>query len=445
MAESKLPEPASLEYLKKLAKDRLRELKAADPAVKLSTAQLGVARQHGFSSWRALKAELDRRQAPALDPFFAACRAGDIATLRALLEQEPALARTRNKAGSTGLHDAIAHPDAVRLLLDHGADPNARDTGDNAYALHFAAANGHLETVRVLVDAGGDVHGFGDVHKGDVIGWVVGDGRQTQRDVVALLVERGARHHIFSAIALGDPDLVRKVVAENPEALSRRRSRFEHGQTPLHFALAAPVGLAPKPPQYDMADLLIELGADLEAKDDLGRTPLEVAMLHGDTEAMRRLKAGGAREPKPVAPPKIAGGLAGLGDSIRKLVPSLRVADMAATVAWYTSFGFTLRGRHPEAGEMDWASLSFGKTEIMLMPDYGQGSKGQGSLWFYTGRVDDLYQLFKSRQLKAAHVALAGGNEPAVRFEEDLYQPFYGGRQFSVKDPDGQELIFYQE
>jgi ankyrin repeat protein len=53
-----------------------------------------------------------------------------------------------------------------------GADLNARDTGDNAYPLHFAAANGHLDVVRALLDAGGDVHGVGDVHEADVIGWV---------------------------------------------------------------------------------------------------------------------------------------------------------------------------------------------------------------------------------------------------------------------------------
>ena len=146
------------------------------------------------------------------------------------------------------------------VLLEHGADPNERESGDNVLALHFAAAHGYLESVRALLDAGADVHGFGDVHKSDVIGWAVGDGTNVPRDVVALLIERGARHHIFSAIAMGDTNLVRTLVEENPDSLSHRRSRFEQGQTPLHFALAAPNGLRPKTPQYDMADLLIELG-----------------------------------------------------------------------------------------------------------------------------------------------------------------------------------------
>jgi len=70
MSNSKLPECASLEYLKKLAKDRLQELRRADPQAKLATALLAVARDHGFSSWRALKAEIEQRQTRNTPPFF---------------------------------------------------------------------------------------------------------------------------------------------------------------------------------------------------------------------------------------------------------------------------------------------------------------------------------------------------------------------------------------
>ena len=73
MSNSKLPERASLEYLKKLAKDRLRDLRYADPRAKLATALLAVAQDHGFSSWRALKAELDQRQRKDVARFFEAC------------------------------------------------------------------------------------------------------------------------------------------------------------------------------------------------------------------------------------------------------------------------------------------------------------------------------------------------------------------------------------
>src|SRR5206468_2947995 len=80
-----------------------------------------------------------------------------VEALRELLKKDPALSRERVAAGSTGLHLAVRHPEALRLLIEHGADPNVRDLGDNAGPLHFAAANGSLESVRILLDAGADV------------------------------------------------------------------------------------------------------------------------------------------------------------------------------------------------------------------------------------------------------------------------------------------------
>ena len=446
MSNAHLPARPSLEFLKKLAKERLREHRATQPDTKLSAVQLELAREYGFPSWRALKAEVDRRQSSPRDRFFAACSAGDVATLRELLDAHPTLVQERVGLGQTGLHMAVAHPEAVRLLLERGADPNARDTGDNALALHFAAAMGHLDSVRALLDAGSDVHGHGDLHDGDVIGWAMGDW-PANRPVVELLIERGARHHIFSAIASGDPELVRSVVARDPGALAKRRSKFEQGQTVLHFALGAPIGLSPRAPRYDMARLLIELGADLEAGDDHGRTALAVAMLHGDLEAMRLLKEAGAKEPPAVAAATGAAHMDALRASMhRQVTPMLCVADVDAAVAWYTSLGFQLTGRFPEAGAIEWAALCFGKTELMVQSVVNR-PRNQIALWFHTRQIDELYQLFKTRQVEAARAALAGEAKATsgFRFTEDLYEPFYGGRQFSIEDVNGFELVFQSE
>ena len=52
---SDLPPRPSLEYLKKLAKERLSELRRRNPAAKLADAQHDVAREHGFLNWSQLK------------------------------------------------------------------------------------------------------------------------------------------------------------------------------------------------------------------------------------------------------------------------------------------------------------------------------------------------------------------------------------------------------
>lgn len=448
MSKSKLPDRASLEYLKKRAKERLLELRQRDPRAKLAEAQLAVARDHGFPSWRALKAEIDRRRAPTLASFFSACHVGDVATLRDLLASEPSLVRERTAEGSTGLHLAVQHLDAVRLLLEHGADPNARDVGDNAYPLHFAGGAGGVEVVRALLDAGGDVHGVGDAHQLEVIGWATCFGPTIPQDVLALLLERGARHHIFSAIAVQDPEVIHKLVEENPDALSRRLSRFENRQTALHYVIAPPDGLLGggfrTGSHYAILDLLIELGADLEAEDDKARTPLAVAMLKGDEEAMRRLKAAGAKEPKQPAGPDFEARVSALAPSVTRVDAMIQVPDVRATLEWYRSIGFELEGQFEIDTDAAWAGLSFGGAYIMFVPRGTKNAKREVSFWFRTDRVDDLYQALKRRQLERASAVLAGATPeiPEARFTGDIHDTFYGEREFSIVDLNGYELNF---
>jgi len=441
-----LPERASLEYLRKLAKERLRELRRTNPQAKLAEALLAVARDYGFSSWRALKAEISKRENERLAVFFAACAGGDVERMRELITADPSLVRRANTnephGGWTALHTTARHGqlEATRLLLANGADPNAREAGDNTYPLHWAAAGGHIATVRALLDAGGDVHGFGDVHKLDVIGWATyyhPEHEEPSPDVVPLLLERGARHHIFSAMSVGDRDLVRALVEEHPDALDRRMSRFEHGMTPLHFALSRK--------RYDLLDLLIELGADLEAEDDSGQTALAVAMLRGDAEAMQRLHAAGAKQPASPATPSFSQGMSKLARSVKKLVPMITVPDVAAALDWYKSIGFTEIARYGDNGLVNFGMLSFGSAQLMLNM-HGKPGRHDADLWFYTERIDELYQLLKSRQLAAARAALAGdATQQGIEFVEDIYDPFYGGRQFSIRDLNGYGLLFYQE
>lgn len=61
-----------------------------------------------------------------------------------------------NQAEISGLFRFIGHTDTVRLMLDHGADVNARDS-DGRNALMEAAIIGDTETATLLLDRGAAV------------------------------------------------------------------------------------------------------------------------------------------------------------------------------------------------------------------------------------------------------------------------------------------------
>lgn len=296
--------------------------------------------------------------------------------------------------GWTDLHTAArsGDVDAVRSLLASGADPNAREDGDNTYPLHWAAANRHLDIVRMLLDAGGDPHGLGDVHQLDAIGWATfyhPDGGQPgdQPEIASLLVERGARHHVISAISLGDPNLIRRLVADDPSSIDRRLSRFEGGLTALQ--------LAEKLKRPAIYDLLLELGAKAPPKID----PSEFA----------------ARIPTAAA-------------AIRKCVPMIYVPDVALALEWYVSIGFKELARYEDDGVVNFGMVSMGGAELMLNM-HGKAGSQTASLWFYTSDVDELYALLKSQP---------------VEFVEEINDTFYGVRQFGTRDLNGYVLYFEQ-
>jgi hypothetical protein len=323
------------------------------------------------------------------------------------------------------------------LIRDNPALVHARER-HNATGLYFAAAAGHRDTVIALLDAGAEINDRADVHELGVIGWTTFfSGAGVARDVLSLLLERGARHHIFSALALGDPETVRAVVEENPSALDGRMSRLEHRQTPLHFAITRG--------RPDLLELLIELGADVEAIDGNGQTPLEHAMLRGDDAAVSRLLAAGA--PKPQAAPATGAQKldARIGASVRKGVPILHVGDIAATLAWYTSIGFGEVGRYPDDGTaLFWAMVSLGGAEVMF--ERGTADGKSVTMLFVTEEIQQLYDFLKSRQMQTvANATKTGSEAPAVKFVETLHEPVFGGLRFSIEDPNGYVLQFLQE
>src|SRR4051812_2852802 len=91
-------------------------------------------------------------------PLHDAANKGDVGQIRQLVATGADLGE-RDAFGTpfTPLHHAAArgHPEAVTVLLELGADPNAL-AGDGSTALHWAAARGDRESVALLLAKGAD-------------------------------------------------------------------------------------------------------------------------------------------------------------------------------------------------------------------------------------------------------------------------------------------------
>ena len=96
---------------------------------------------------------------------------GFVDRARALLDASPASVGVHSHDGWTPLHLAafFGHRELAQLLLDRGADVNARSKSErfakSNTPLHAAAANKQVEVARLLVERGADVnakdgHGF---------------------------------------------------------------------------------------------------------------------------------------------------------------------------------------------------------------------------------------------------------------------------------------------
>ncbi len=286
-----LPDRPDLDWLRKQARKQLQQLRQTTPAAKLADAQLALARGYGFGSWRALKAHIDSLTVDGR--IIDAARNGRADVLAALLDDHPDKLHLKAKPYDQSLlHLAARDLACVDLLLRRGLDVNERESGDNTYAMHWAAAAGKLDVVKRLADAGGDVIGAGDDHALEVIGWATcweGGDDDAHREVAEFLVSRGARHHIFSAIALNLADEVRRIVAADSTALNRRQSRNENHRTPLHFAVMMK--------RQEMIALLLELGADPLSVDGDGQ-PVATYVTAPDTDrlVMQKIRAMTAAE-----------------------------------------------------------------------------------------------------------------------------------------------------
>jgi ankyrin repeat protein len=162
-----LPARPHLDQLKRQAKELLQR----EPTLgRLRDAQRALAAQYGFASWDALRANVESRTRPAshglIKPeslnsaegqavwdVIAASSEGNADELRRLLQSNRKLSRAQYWY-TQPLHFAVrdGHLEAVKLLIQAGADPEWNGMYDGSL-IEMALDRGYTEIARLLEDA----------------------------------------------------------------------------------------------------------------------------------------------------------------------------------------------------------------------------------------------------------------------------------------------------
>jgi ankyrin repeat protein len=145
---------------------------------------------------------------PDVDVFEAAAL-GRVDRLRAVLDEDPARLNSVAADGffPLGLAAYFKHPDAARLLLDRGADPNqAASNGAKVTALHAAVSSNQPQIVEWLLDAGADVNARQQMDYTPLMGAAA----NARTAILDLLLARGADPALRTTDGKSAADLARE-------------------------------------------------------------------------------------------------------------------------------------------------------------------------------------------------------------------------------------------
>src|SRR5262245_33896991 len=252
-------------------------------------------------------------------------------------------------AGTTALMWAIPNLPVARVLVSHGANVNAKSASERTPLLVAASYPGTLDVLRLLLERGADLHAQDRTSAGALALAV----RSSDVEVVRFLVERGVDPKALSSAALRTglarrdrqttdymmskglnptPEIfITAATWEPPELLARwieagadvnaTAPPAQYGRTPLLTAVTSEAAGA------DTVKLLLDHGADPNARTTEGESPLDWALYKNDHSKIQVLQEHGAtrgngpRREEIQAPP--TGGIGSTRASLTKSVARL--------------------------------------------------------------------------------------------------------------------------
>ncbi len=244
--------------------------------------------------------DLEHRDLFGQTALHHACQSGDVGCIRLLVERG-ADCNARTHSGDTPLTLLLKNnsrcDSALEALIEHGADPVLRG-GDGLLPSQLAAAAGEPELVEILTHSspdascGGSIPGVVFAQAAEVVRAVrQGDGQGataalnspllTPADLVRS-IESGLVPVMFEAVRCGMLDVVRHLL---------------DGGAPVGMMDGdrnTPLAMAARYSRLEIARLLLERGANLEAMTERGVTPIQLAV----TEEMERLLFSHGARPK---------------------------------------------------------------------------------------------------------------------------------------------------
>ena len=237
-----------------------------------------------------------------LTPLMTAALRGSVADLDKLIAGG-ANVNVATRSGITALMCAVSHPAAISRLLAAGADPSARAASGHTALVLAAGYDGARESVRLLLERGADTNAI--VTQG-IVPAATALTRAAMRGDTAtakLLLEHGASLDsnagpqripvaLFISVFQGDSEMVEFLLAHGASVDARL------DLPDIGLESATPLMVAAEDGFPELVRLLLGRGADPNAQDKAGLTPLmyaAAAIDRGNTEIIEALIAGGAR------------------------------------------------------------------------------------------------------------------------------------------------------